>query len=173
MVKLLHSRLERFAKLRKLVPAVASTSGYVYVSHMPAGLEEDGLRKFFSQFGKVLKVKVSRSKKTGRSKGYSFVEFEEKEPARIAANTMHGFLLFGKQLVCQYLDEVHKFTMFPNKKNVKDKYPEFKERYNSQESLERTRDRVKRLIENEKILRQKLEEAGISYNFPGYAALVK
>ena len=77
MVKLLHSKLERFAKLRKLVQPVLNTHGYVYVSHMPSGLEEDGLRKFFGQFGKVVKVKVSRSKKTGRSKGYSFVEFEE------------------------------------------------------------------------------------------------
>ena len=172
MVKLLHSRLERFAKLRKLVPSTITTHGYVYVSHMPSGLEEEGLRKFFSQFGKVVKVKVSRSKKTGRSKGYSFIEFDEKEPARIAANTMHGFLLFGKQLVCQYLDEVHKFTMFANKKNVKDPYPEFKERYNAEESVEKTRERVKRLVENEKVLRQKLGDAGINYEFPGYAALV-
>lgn len=172
MVKLLHSRLERFSKLRKLVPSVASTHGFVYVSHMPTGLEEDGLRKFFSQFGKVVKVKVSRSKKTGRSKGYSFVEFEEKEVAKIAANTMHGFLLFGKQLVCQYLDEVHKFTMFPNKKNVKDPYIDFKDRYNAQESVEKTKDRVRRLLDNEKALRQKLSDLGVVYDFPGYVILI-
>ena len=153
MVKLLHSKLERFAKLRKLVQPVLNTHGYVYVSHMPSGLEEDGLRKFFGQFGKVVKVKVSRSKKTGRSKGYSFVEFEEKEVAKVAAETMHGFLLFGKQLVCQVLDEVHKYTMFPNKKNVKDKYPEFKEKYNKAQPVEIVRDRVHRLLEKERKLR--------------------
>jgi nucleolar protein 15 len=170
MVKLLHSRLERFAKLRKLVPPVLNTHGYVYVSHMPPGLEEDGLRKFFSQFGKVIRVKVSRSKKTGRSKGYSFVEFEEKEIARVAAHTMHGFLLFGKQLVCQALDEVHKYTMMPNRKNVKDKYPEFKEKYNKPQSVEAVKDRVHRLLDKEKKLREKLIQQGIVYEFPGYVS---
>ena len=172
MVKLLHSRLERFAKLRKLIPPVINTHGYVYVSHMPSGLEEDGLRKFFNQFGKVTKVKVARSKKTGRSKGYSFIEFEEKTVAKIAADTMHGFLLFGKQLVCQVLDEVHKFTMFPNKKNIKDKYPEFKEKYNKVQPAEVVRDRVHKLLEKERKFREKLKEESVIYEFPGYVSII-
>ena len=172
MVKLLHSRLDRFAKLRKLIPPVENTHGYVYVSHMPSGLEEDGLRKFFGQFGKVLKVKVSRSKKTGRSKGYSFIEFDEKNVAKVAAETMHGFLLFGKQLVCRVLNEVHKFQMFPNKKNVVDKYPEFKEKYNTEQPLEIVKDRVHRLLEKERKLREKIKEQGIIYDFPGYVSFM-
>lgn len=172
MVKLLHSRLERFAKLRKLVPAAVNTHGYVYVSHMPAGLEEDGLRKFFNQFGKVTKVKVARSKKTGRSKSYSFVEFEEKAAAKIAAETMHGFLLFGKQLVCRYLDEVFKFTMFPNKRHVESKYSLFKEKYNQEQSTEATKDRVFRLLDKENKLREKISQSGIVYDFPGYVRLI-
>ena len=32
---------------------------------------------FFSQFGEVTNVRLSRSKRTGRSKGYAFVEFAE------------------------------------------------------------------------------------------------
>lgn len=172
MVKLLHSRLDRFAKLRKLIPPEVNTHGYVYVSHMPAGLEEDGLRMFFNQFGKVVKVKVARSKKTGRSKGYSFVEFEEKTVAKVAGETMHGFLLFGKQLVCRVLDEVHKFAMFPNKKNVVDKYPEFKERYNKEQPGEMVKDRVHRLLEKERKLREKLKQQGVVYEFPGFVSVI-
>lgn len=172
MVKLLHSRLERFAKLRKLVPVAVNTHGYVYVSHMPSGLEDDGLRKFFNQFGKVVKVKVARSKKTGRSKGYSFVEFESKDVAKIAADTMHGFLLFGKQLVCQYLDEVHKFTMFPNKKNVKDKYIEFKEKFNAEQTKEEVKQRVEKLVEKERQYRKKLEDLGVVYEFLGFVRFI-
>lgn len=174
MVKFLHNRLERFAKLKKLAPpTTASKSGYVYVSHMPEGFEEDALRKFFWQFGKVLKVKVSRSKKTGRSKGYAFVEFHEKDVAKIAAETMHGFLIFGKQLVCRYLEEVNKYAMIPCKRKIESKYPAFKERYNTKEDLDTVKQRVQRLLDNEESLRKKLKEAGIKYTFPGYEGLVK
>ena len=173
MVKLLHSKLERFAKLKKLISApVSNTHGYVYVSHMPTGLEEDGLRRFFSQFGKVLKVKLARSKKTGRSKCYSFIEFEEKEPAKIAAETMHGFLMFGKQLVCRFLEEVHKYAMIQTKKNVKDPYLDFVPKYNSQQPPEEVKKRVERLLEHEKLLRKKLKDSGIVYQFPGYVSFI-
>lgn len=31
---------------------------------------------FFTQFGRVTKVRVSRNKKTGKAKGYGFLEFQ-------------------------------------------------------------------------------------------------
>lgn len=37
--------------------------GVVYLGHIPEGFFEDELRGYFSQFGKVLRVKVSRSPK--------------------------------------------------------------------------------------------------------------
>ena len=35
----------------------------VYISHLPHGFYEEELRSFFTQFGQVCRVKVSRSKK--------------------------------------------------------------------------------------------------------------
>ena len=40
----------------------------LYCSCMRAG--------FFTQFGRVTKVRVSRNKKTGKAKGYGFLEFQ-------------------------------------------------------------------------------------------------
>lgn len=37
--------------------------GVVYLGHLPHGFYEEELRGFFSQFGKVVRVKVSRSRK--------------------------------------------------------------------------------------------------------------
>lgn len=51
------------------------------------------------QFGKVTKVRVSRSKKTARAKGYAFLEFASAEVAKIAA----GALLFQSQ-ACYWLN---------------------------------------------------------------------
>jgi hypothetical protein len=56
---------------------------------------------FFSQFGKLTKVRVSRNKKTGNPKHYAFIEFGNKEVARIAAEAMDGYFMFKQQLKCR------------------------------------------------------------------------
>jgi len=44
--------------------------------HLIKGFNEKELKGFFNQFGEVSKLRVSRSKKTARSKGYAFLEFK-------------------------------------------------------------------------------------------------
>ena len=67
------------------------------------------MRKFFSQFGVVTNVRVSRNKATGKSKHYGFVEFQSPEVAAIAAEAMDGYFMFKQKLVCQLMapDSVH------------------------------------------------------------------
>ena len=81
----------------------------IYIGHLPYGLGESGLRDYFSQYGPVTRVKVMRSKKTARSKGYGFVEFDDREVAAIAAESMNGYLLYGTFLEVRLLspEEVH------------------------------------------------------------------
>ena len=43
--------------------------GTIYLGHIPFGFFEDEMRGFFSQFGTVTRLRLARSKKTGRSKG--------------------------------------------------------------------------------------------------------
>lgn len=54
--------------------------------------------EFFSQFGKVTRVRLSRNKKSARSKGYGFVEFSSKEVAAIAGEAMDGYMMFSQKL---------------------------------------------------------------------------
>jgi len=85
--------------------------GVIYVGHIPDGFFEPQMRKFFSQFGKVLRLRISRSKRTAKSKGYAFVEFEEESVAKIVAETMQGYLLFEKTLVCHLLPKEKQHPM--------------------------------------------------------------
>ncbi len=48
-------------------------------------------------------VKVARSKRTARSKGYAFIQFRYPEVANIVSDTMNGYLLLGKVLVSHTL----------------------------------------------------------------------
>lgn len=43
----------RFNKLRLRKSDLDGSKGIVYVGHLPQGFEEDGLKKFFEQFGKI------------------------------------------------------------------------------------------------------------------------
>ena len=82
----------RFHKLR-IKP---SARGIIYIGHLPKGFNENELREFFQQFGSVTKLRVSRSKKTARTKGYAFLEFAEHKVAEVAAKAMNKYMMFGK-----------------------------------------------------------------------------
>lgn len=47
-----------------------------YLGHIPHGFYEAQMRGFFSQFGGVKRLRLARSKKSGRSKHYAFIQFE-------------------------------------------------------------------------------------------------
>ena len=84
--------------------------GVLYIGHLPKGFNESELKQFFSQFGEVTKLRVSRSVKTARSRGYAFVEFAERKTASIAAKAMNKYMIFGRTLDVQLMDEPHAET---------------------------------------------------------------
>jgi nucleolar protein 15 len=77
--------------------------GVMYVGRLPNGFFEHELRAYFSQFGEVTRLRVSRNRRTGASKGYAFIEFAEAEVCEIAAKTMDHYLLFGHILKCKVI----------------------------------------------------------------------
>lgn len=87
-------------KTRKLL--AEKNRGLIFISHLPHGFYQNELRDYFKQFGKVTNVKVCRSNKTGKCKGYGYVEFANPEVAKIAAETMNNYLMFKKRLVGTY-----------------------------------------------------------------------
>ena len=98
----------------------------VYLGRIPHGFYEDQMRAYFSQFGDISRVRLSRNKKvrllhpspsdvcqndtqTGRSKHYGFIEFASGPVAQIVAETMDNYLLMGHILTCKVIpkDGVH------------------------------------------------------------------
>lgn len=54
-------------------------------------------------------MRLSRNKKSTRSKGYGFVEFSSKEVAAIAGEAMDGYMMFSQKLSVNVvpLAEIH------------------------------------------------------------------
>lgn len=143
----------------------------VYIGHLPHGFLEEQLKSYFTQYGEVLAVKVARSKKTARSKGYAFLQFKYPEVATIVADTMNGYLLLGKVLRSHTLPptERNPFTYssahaykFINWKKL------FIEGKNKPKTEEETAFLVHKLLKHEEQRREKFKDLGIQYEFPGF-----
>lgn len=67
------------------------------------------MRAYFSQFGDIRRLRLSRNRTTGQSKHYAFIEFASSEVAKIVADTMNNYLMFGHILKCKTVpkEQVH------------------------------------------------------------------
>lgn len=61
------------------------------------------MRAYFSQFGEITRLRLSRNRLTGRSKHYAFVEFASVSVAKIVAETMDNYLMYSHILKCKYV----------------------------------------------------------------------
>ena len=134
-------------------------------------MEEKELRGFFTQFGEIKKMRVARSKKTGRSKGYAFIEFSEREVAEIATSAMNGYMMFHKTVECHLVDAPHRDTFkhgnrewkfIPNQTIFRNKLN------NMMKRPEEMAARITGLLGKEKERRNRLKELEIDYEFPGF-----
>jgi RNA recognition motif-containing protein len=94
--------LEERAKKAKTKAKRADT-GVVLLEGIPHGFYETQIRDYFSQFGEVRRIRVGRSKKSGKSKGYAFVEFLYPEVAQIAAEAMNNYMMFKQVMRTKYI----------------------------------------------------------------------
>lgn len=83
-------RLKRLAESSEL-----EKSAVVYVGRIPHGFYEQEMKAYFEQFGKIIRLRLSRNRRTGESKHHAWIEFESATVAEIVAKTMDSYLLFN------------------------------------------------------------------------------
>lgn len=155
--------------------------GVIYVGHIPDGFMEPQMKKFFSQFGNVTRLRLSRSKKNAKSKGYAFVEFGEESVAKIVAETMQGYLLFDKTLVCHVLpkDKCHPLLFKGHKRRMMNQAPSRLKKHmamvndrptvevNGEQVPRRTLKQADRRMRADKKLASTLKDLGVDYDISG------
>lgn len=82
---------------------IKANRGVVLLKNIPHGFYEEEMRKYFGQFGLVTRVRLARSQRTGRSKGFAYIEFRVKEVAEIAAQTMNNYIMFKHKLTSVFI----------------------------------------------------------------------
>merc|ERR1719442_24228 len=145
--------------------------GVIYISHVPHGFYEKQMREFFGQFGTVTNLRLGRSKKTGKSCGYAFVEFKYPEVAKIVSESMNNYLMFDKILKCSVVPQervskkIFKNKINPNRPPKKSQRVKAKKMHNSakeEETLVKNRNKQMKKMGR---INKKLEDAGIDYRF--------
>ena len=71
----------------------------LYVGNLAFATDADQLRNHFSQFGAVEDSFVASDRETGRSRGFGFVTFTNKEDGDKAIEATNGQDLSGRKLV--------------------------------------------------------------------------
>ncbi|CAD6573736.1 MAG: hypothetical protein CYPHOPRED_005210 [Cyphobasidiales sp. Tagirdzhanova-0007] len=150
-----------------------SKPGVIYLGRIPHGFHEDEMKSYFTQFGDVTRLRLSRNRSTGASKHYAFIEFEHASVAQIVSETMDNYLLHGHLLQCKVVpsEQVHpKMWMGANRKfRPVPKGRVERLRHNASKTQEQKEAIVTRLVKREDAKRARLRELGIEYDFDGYA----
>ncbi|EIN10017.1 hypothetical protein PUNSTDRAFT_120238 [Punctularia strigosozonata HHB-11173 SS5] len=156
-------------KLEKAKREANQDRGVIYLGRIPHGFYEDQMRAYFSQFGEITRLRLSRNKKTGRSKHYAFIEFDSSSVAQIVAETMDNYLLMGHILRCKVIpkDEVdpHLWIGANRKWRRVPRDPVARVKHNKPRTEEEQEKAENRLIKRQETIKRKLQEVGIDYDF--------
>jgi len=171
-LKKLSKKGEKKGSENKVLENKGST--VIYLGRIPHGFYEKQMKGFFSQFGTVLKLRLSRNKKTGASKHYAFIEFEDSEIAKIGSETMNGYLFEDRRIICKVIpkEKIHENLWIGANKVFKPKgrYIAVAQQ-NREKSPKQVAKRIKKLIFKDNERKKKLKEIG--YEYPGYESRVK
>ena len=73
-------------------------SANIYVGNLPYEVTNESLQQIFEKYGEVLSAKVINDKRTGRSKGFGFVEMNSDSEAQNAIQGLNNSELKGRNI---------------------------------------------------------------------------
>ncbi|KAL9449370.1 hypothetical protein AB3S75_011320 [Citrus x aurantiifolia] len=74
-----------------------SGTGNIFIKNLDKSIDHKALHDTFSSFGNILSCKIATDG-SGQSKGFGFVQFENKESAQNAIDKLNGMLINDKQV---------------------------------------------------------------------------
>lgn len=86
-------------RAKRPVEKVAPSTGRLYVGNLDYGVTDDELAEFFKSAGEVVKAEVVIHQRSGKSKGFGFVEMASVEDAQKACDTLHDQEIRGRQIL--------------------------------------------------------------------------
>ncbi|CAM9187799.1 unnamed protein product [Choristocarpus tenellus] len=85
----------------------------LFVFHIPNTMTNDALFRLFSKFGNVISARIMVEKATGRSRGFGFVSYDNRDSAEKAIAQMNGYQIEHKRLKVQHKKEKERDRYHP------------------------------------------------------------
>ncbi|KAM0134031.1 hypothetical protein ACHAP3_005748 [Botrytis cinerea] len=168
--------LEKLSKKQKKAikkaaeEAANDLPGVVYIGCIPHGFYEAEMKAYFSQFGDILKIRLSRNRRTGASKHYAWIQFASRGVAEIVSKTMDKYLLFNHILKVKLVpDEQLPEDLFKGANRRFKKVPWNKiegRRLEQGAGEEQWEKRIEKAEKKREIAAEKLKQIGYEYEAP-------
>ena len=84
----------------------------LFVGSLPWSITSEDLKLLFTRIGPVKDAVVISDKKTGKSKGYGFVEMESEDEVKAAIGKFNGYELKGRTIVVNAAEPKSPKTLF-------------------------------------------------------------
>merc|ERR1712018_1065318 len=73
-------------------------SAWIYSGGLPYDLTEGDIICVFSQYGEIVHINLIRDHKTGKSKGFGFICYEDQRSTFLAVDNLNGMKLLGRSV---------------------------------------------------------------------------
>jgi nucleolar protein 15 len=147
-----------------------NTATVLYIGHIPHGFYEEQMRGFFQQFGKIKRLRIARNRKTGKSKHYGFMEFENPDVAKVVADEINNYLLFEHALQISLVppEKVHPKLWKGVRKGFVpvNRVAIERKRLNKDRTVAEHKKLVEGIVKRDEKRRKRIKAAGIDYECP-------
>ncbi|KAK3583695.1 hypothetical protein CHS0354_021445 [Potamilus streckersoni] len=79
-------------------------SAWVFVGGLPYDLTEGDVVCVFSQYGEIVNINLVRDQKSGKSKGFCFVCFEDQRSTVLSVDNLNGIKLLGRTIRVDHVE---------------------------------------------------------------------
>jgi len=80
-------------------------SAYIFICGFPKKVTEGDLVIVFSQYGEIVDCRIVRDKKTGKSKGFGYICYEDKRSPVLAVDNLNGIKIGGNLILVDHVEE--------------------------------------------------------------------
>uniref|UniRef100_A0A2C9JVM7 RNA-binding motif protein, X-linked 2 n=1 Tax=Biomphalaria glabrata TaxID=6526 RepID=A0A2C9JVM7_BIOGL len=80
-------------------------SAWIFIGGLPYDLSEGDIICVFSQYGEIVNLNLVRDHKTGKSKGFAFICFEDQRSTVLSVDNLNGIKILGRTIRVDHVKE--------------------------------------------------------------------
>ena len=118
-------------------------SSYIYISGFPYEVTEGDLVIVFSQYGEIVDCRIVRDKKTGKSKGFGYICYEDQRSTILAVDNLNGIKIGGKFILVDHVEEYKLPKNFEQSDDEEKNYENKYDKYDNKSDISKNKNKKK------------------------------